>query len=96
MECIKQEATHVCEFGRYPSFVCFLGISSVINRNINSLYPYNQDIKSSKLLNVSSNPRNSSTMTAICIPLDILWKRCGYGEANLTVMHVQIILFRYF
>ena len=67
--------------------MCFLGISSVINRNINSFDPYKQDIKSSKLLNISSNPHNPfnpSTMNAICIPLNTLWTRCASGKANLT------------
>ena len=60
---IKTEAIHNCHIGTWSSFLCTLGLSSVIGRSIQTIYPAQG--KSNKcffrLFNSLVNPRTSDS-----------------------------------
>ena len=58
---IQWEAVHICENFNWCSFLCVLGLSSVIARNIKCYYPLNGSLKRYKIMfNQVIQPRCSS------------------------------------
>ena len=54
---VKQEAISNCNSGKWPSFVCILGLSSVLRRSIFTYYPDCGELKFKLLFNCIVQPR---------------------------------------
>ena len=56
-ELVKQEAISNCSSGKWASFVCILGLSSVLRRSISTYYPDCGELKFKLLFNRIVQPR---------------------------------------
>ena len=54
---VRQEAISNCNAGKWPSFLCIMGLSSVLQRNIITYYPDFGDLRFKLLFNRVIQPR---------------------------------------
>ena len=82
--CIEQEGIKNIRIGSWSSFMCMLGLSSVINCKLESVYPLQNNVISA-VLNGIIHPRSSEKQRSNI--LSILWSRCGGNSKNTTPNH---------
>ena len=70
---IKKEAYVNCQNKNFSSFICLIALSSVIKKQIHSIYPDFGLEKCKKLFNVIINPRVGSRECTSNIFFGILW-----------------------
>ena len=74
VECINKEATLNLRDRNWSSMVCMMALSSVIERDIISIYPKCSETKIRALLDCTIRPR---VEVIVIDPIRILWSRAG-------------------
>ena len=71
-ELVKKEALLNCHDKKWSSFLCILGLSSVIGKNIQTYYPDSGEIRHKLMFNALINPRNPVKLCSD-VPVHILF-----------------------
>ena len=90
---IQEEAINMCENFRFSSFLCVLGLSTVVNSSISIVYPDFDDLHYKVALSHTIQPRQYYQSSSVCCnSIKILFCNLNSGSTKFKGNHFVPLL----
>ena len=91
--CIQEEAINMCQNYKFSSFLCVLGLSTVVNSSISIVYPDFDDPHYKVALGHTIQPRQYyQSSSGCCNAINILFCNLNYGGSKFKGNHFVPLL----